>query len=234
MLITLKNKNFARSLLTAGISSVNTTLTVKSGEGIRFPQSGQFVVVIWTVDAPSPIDDPNREIITMELVAGDTFSIVRGQENTAAQTWLAGDLIAHVITAGKIDELEDAITGTASIVLRTDAVNDEFDTTDSLGDWEPLGSRRIFDRITDKIRFICRAKSADGTQIEVKMVVRDEDTMSEVEIITNTMSINEVDLSGEIDISSLTNRCSFVIRARGNGLGGSYAIVHSIFVRLKT
>jgi len=231
----LKNKNYAKSSLAAGISSVDTILTVKSGEGIRFPQFGQFRAVIWMSKVNSPMNDLNREIVTMELVSGNTFSVIRGQENTAAKAWSAGDMTAHVITAGKIDEIENAITGVVtSIVLRAETVDEEFETTDGSAVWEYLGSRRIFDKIYGKIRFVCRAKSSNGTQIEVKMTVRDEDTMSETEVTDNTVSTDEGDLSGEVDISGLNSRCSFVIRSRGDGSAGSYAIVHSIFVRLKT
>lgn len=229
----LKNKNFAKSSLVIAISSAATTLTVASGEGTRFPQSGQFRCVIWAVGARSPMNDPTREIVTMELATGDTFTIIRSQEDTSAKEWLPGDMIAHVITAGKIDEIDNIVAGSMSIVLRADAVDDEFETTDGSATWELLASRRIFDNINDKIRFVCRAKSSNSTQIEVKLVVRDEDTLAETEIIKNTTSSSEVDLSGEIDISALYTRCSFVIQARGAGTAGSYAVVHSIFVRLK-
>jgi hypothetical protein len=229
----LKNKNFATSSLAAGLTTTGTTLTVISSQGQRFPSSGQFRSVIWASNYFSPMDDPNREIITMELVSGDTFTIIRGQEGTIGKAWSVGSIIAHVITAGKIDEIENAIIGGGAILLRADAVNDEFDTVDGSSNWDPCGSRRIFDRITDKIHFVCRAKSSDGTQIEVKLEVKDEDTETIDSIIKITTSVDEVDLSGEIDISGWNDRCSFVVYARGNGSGGSYAIVNSIFVRLK-
>jgi len=102
----LKNKNFAVSKLLAGIALDATSLSVLSADGIKFPASGTFRAVIWSQEYDSPIDDVTREIITMELDGGDIFTITRAQEGTEAKAWLANDNIAHVLTAGKIDEIE--------------------------------------------------------------------------------------------------------------------------------
>jgi len=102
----LKNKNFAVSKLLAGIALDATSLSVLSADGIKFPASGTFRAVLWSQEYDSPIDDVVREIITMELDADDVFTITRAQEGTAAKAWLANDNLAHVLTAGKIDEIE--------------------------------------------------------------------------------------------------------------------------------
>jgi len=102
----LKNKNFAVSKLLAGIALDATSLSVLSAEGVKFPASGTFRAVLWSQEYDSPIDDAVREIITMELDADDVFTITRAQEGTEAKAWLANDNLAHVLTAGKIDELE--------------------------------------------------------------------------------------------------------------------------------
>lgn len=109
MSIVLKNKNFAVSKLLSGITAAATSLTVLAGEGSKFPTSGQFRAVIWSQSYESPIQDGTREIVTMQLSAGDVFDITRAQESTSAKAWNASDNVAHVITAGKIDELETEI-----------------------------------------------------------------------------------------------------------------------------
>ena len=111
MAITLKNKNFAFSTLGGNISSGSTSLSVATGTGSKFPASGSFVAVIWSSSLSSPNMDNNREIVLLTLSSGDTFNITRAQEGTIAKAWNIGDQIAHVITAGKIDELESEILG---------------------------------------------------------------------------------------------------------------------------
>lgn len=106
MAITLKNKNFAKSTLASGITAGATLLTVATGDGVKFPATGSFRAVIWTAANSSPTNDSTREIVTVTAVAGDVLTITRAAESTTAKAWVATDHIAHVITAGKIDELE--------------------------------------------------------------------------------------------------------------------------------
>ncbi len=111
MAIVFKNKNFAKSTLLSGIGAGDLSLTVAAGHGVRFPQTGTFIAVIWSSTYTNPSDDIAREVVHCELSAGDTFTIVRAQESTLAKAWSAGDKIIHTITAGKIQELEDEIAG---------------------------------------------------------------------------------------------------------------------------
>lgn len=83
--------NFSRAQLTSGISSSATTLTVGPGDGARFPQppyaSGGFNAYIWDgLDYLTADSDPNREIVRVTNIVGDTLTIVRGQEGTTATT----------------------------------------------------------------------------------------------------------------------------------------------------
>lgn len=114
MAIDLKNKNFAVSKLLSSITNVATQLTVLAGEGSKFPTSGSFRAVIWSQSYDSPIQDGTREIVTMQLASGDTFNITRAQESTSAKAWNANDNVAHVITAGKVEELETEINTKAA------------------------------------------------------------------------------------------------------------------------
>ena len=119
MSIVLKNKNFGFSTLLGAILIGDTSLTVQSGDGAKFPASGQFRVVLWGQGYSVPADDPNREIITMELSSGDIFTITRAQESTVAKAWADGDNIAHTITAGKIIEIETEITNNIDQGVKT-------------------------------------------------------------------------------------------------------------------
>jgi len=110
MAIDLKNKNFARSALAAGINDVASQLTVTTGHGAKFPATGNFHMVIWSASYATPTDDSGAEIVLATLNADDTFDITRAQDNTAASAHAEADNVALVITAGKIDELETEIT----------------------------------------------------------------------------------------------------------------------------
>jgi hypothetical protein len=109
MSISLKNKNFAVSTLASNISISATQLTVADGDGSKFPSTGSFRAVIWSQYYDNPLLDTSREIVTMSLSSGDIFNITRAQEDTTAKAWNAGDNVALVITAGKIDEIETEI-----------------------------------------------------------------------------------------------------------------------------
>lgn len=110
MSITLKKSNFAKSMLDGAIDSGATSLSVTATEGTKFPQTGPFMMVLWTpVIYQSPVDDPNREIVMATWSSGDTFTVVRAQEGTTAAAWDSGSFLAHIITAGTLTEIETAI-----------------------------------------------------------------------------------------------------------------------------
>ena len=106
MSITLKKENFAISRLATGIGASDTSLTLISGQGALFPQSGAFRAVIWGANYDSPASDPNREVIEAALGSGDTFTITRASEGTTAGAWSASDNFALTITKGVLDEYE--------------------------------------------------------------------------------------------------------------------------------
>lgn len=116
----LKNKNYAFSTLAGDISNVATSLAVVSGEGIKYPQTGNFVGVIWGSAYATPSLDATAELVLATLTSGDTFTITRAQEGTSNKAWSAGDNFACVLSARKIDELEEYIqSGIASFGYAT-------------------------------------------------------------------------------------------------------------------
>ncbi len=102
----LAKKDFAKSTLGAAIAPTDTALTVAAGDGVKFPQSGNFMAVIWGASYSSPSDDPDREVVMMSLSSGDSFSVTRAQEGTATAAWNVGDHIAHTITAGTFSDFD--------------------------------------------------------------------------------------------------------------------------------
>lgn len=99
--------NDASSTLAAPLSNSATTLSVASGQGAEFPNPSagqQFAATL--NDAATGL---LTEIVYCTARAGDSFTaIVRAQEGTVAQNWLANDLIANLCTAGQMAAMQQS------------------------------------------------------------------------------------------------------------------------------
>jgi hypothetical protein len=82
--------NNAATTLSGGINSSVTSMTVVSGTG--FPTEGDFRVVI------------DQEIILVTARAGNTMTIVRGQENSTGATHGNTAAVTAIVTQGGIDK----------------------------------------------------------------------------------------------------------------------------------
>lgn len=123
MAIVLKNTNFAVSTLAYELNQTVQPAQLTVTDYAGFSQSGSFRAVIWGGGTASPLDDPEREIV--ELVPfgfegfESSFNCYGGKEGTQKRNWPVGSRIAHVITAGKLNELE------AEIDLKANAAQTE-------------------------------------------------------------------------------------------------------------
>lgn len=104
----LLKKNNAYSSLSANINISALSLTVASAS--LFPTTGDFLATIWdNVNYSDPSSDPNMEVIKVTGVSGNTFTILRAQDNTSAHAHSSGNTIQMLITAKHFEELEEAI-----------------------------------------------------------------------------------------------------------------------------
>jgi hypothetical protein len=93
--------NQASTTLAGPISAGATALTVASGTGSEFPSlsAGQQFAATLNDAATGLL----TEVVYCTARSGDNFTtIVRAQESTTALSWLAGDLIANLLTAGQM------------------------------------------------------------------------------------------------------------------------------------
>ncbi|MDA8324979.1 MAG: tail fiber protein [Nitrospiraceae bacterium] len=104
----LQKKNFSKSTLGAAITNTAMSLTVAAGDGVKFPQSGNFMAVLWGAAYSGPDQDPNAEIVLAAYSSADAFTITRAREGTTAGAWNSGDHIAHVVTAGTFSDFDFA------------------------------------------------------------------------------------------------------------------------------
>ena len=106
-----------------------TTLVLAAGTGGRFPAavSGDvtthFNVVISPVNA-QPLST-NSEIARCTNRSGDTLTLTRTQEGTAARTILVGDTVSAAVTAKRFTDLESQITAIVPPVIGSGALGTE-------------------------------------------------------------------------------------------------------------
>jgi hypothetical protein len=91
--------NFASSTLAAPITAAATSLTLAAGTGALFPNpsAGQEFALVLTDAATGT----KIEIVYCTARSVDTLTVVRAQEGTTGQAFIAGDLAANVLTAGQ-------------------------------------------------------------------------------------------------------------------------------------
>ena len=99
MALTLLAANNASTLLVSDISAVSTTLQVSTGTGDLFP-SPVPGTSYFKVTLTSLIAGETKEIVYVTARSGDTLTIIRGQEGTAAASWDSGASVTNLITAG--------------------------------------------------------------------------------------------------------------------------------------
>jgi hypothetical protein len=98
----LKLTNNAESTLAGAINVNSTTVLLAPGTGTLFPQivAGEFfpLTLVTTVGGV-----PKREIVYVTARDVDSCTVLRGQENTSATTFSAGDYVGCHPTAGCFD-----------------------------------------------------------------------------------------------------------------------------------
>lgn len=80
--------NFGLVTVSTGYTSGATSIVLQTGDGSRLPSTtgGYTYPLTWwnATDYAHPADDPNREIVTVTGLSGDTLTVIRGQESTSA------------------------------------------------------------------------------------------------------------------------------------------------------
>ena len=98
--------NNAATGLVSPITSSATTLTVNGGSGTLFPNpTGGNYFMITLISSGSG----NMEIVQCTARSGDTFTIVRAQEGTTAQSFAVGDSVQLRITAGSLQTFANPV-----------------------------------------------------------------------------------------------------------------------------
>lgn len=120
--------NYAYSQLASGLTTGATTLSVTTTHGARFPSptgAQYFYLVIENASL-------NYEIVKVTARAGDSMTIVRAQDNTAAQAWNAGDVVGLRMVAAALNDAIAAAEGDGVALLAGAAFTGNVSTTGTL------------------------------------------------------------------------------------------------------
>lgn len=104
-------KNNAQSTLQSAITAAATTISLPAGHGGRFPAPGTgFYLTVWDGTTYSdPGLDPGMEIVLCTARSGDTLTVTRAQNSTAATSHASGDAIRLLMDASHITDLQTAV-----------------------------------------------------------------------------------------------------------------------------
>lgn len=112
----VKVSNNAFGTLAAGISTSDTTITVDTGQGARFPTLGSGDFFYSTL-----VDTSNNiEIVKVTARSTDSMTVVRAQDNTTAAAFSIGDRVELRPTAALFEDIyseavADATPGTGTV-----------------------------------------------------------------------------------------------------------------------
>jgi len=98
--MSIKFANNAFGTLNAGISSSDTSITLSSGQGARFPAlltDEYFYITL--IDTSN-----NLEVVKCTARSTDVLTIVRAQDNTTARAFVIGDRVELRVTAAALED----------------------------------------------------------------------------------------------------------------------------------
>jgi hypothetical protein len=148
--------NAATTTLAAPLSPTGTTITVAPGTGQIFPSpaTGQGFLITLT-DIATQVE---HEICLCTARTGDTLIVVRGQEGTLTRSWVTGDVVANLISAGLVN----------SYVIQPDTLQSNaytYNVAAGSADAIVLSVPSMLTALTDGMSFSFRALYANTTTV---------------------------------------------------------------------
>lgn len=110
----LQKKNGAKSTITNNpLSAGGLSITLTTGQGSRFPTSGQWIATLYNSTLyPDPNDDPSLEHVLIDSRSSDTLTVNasgRGYAGTTGVAHASGTAIRLLVMKEHVDEWELAI-----------------------------------------------------------------------------------------------------------------------------
>jgi hypothetical protein len=229
----VKFSNNGHSTLAASITSSDTSITVASGHGARFPSLGAGDYFYATlIDASN-----NLEIVKCTARSSDVLTVSRGQESTTARSYAIADRIELRVTATGIADATDvdnilpSQTSNSGRYLTTDGTNSS---------WGVVNQYSLPSQTGNSGKFLTTNGTSEswgiaGGIIQVKNIEKgavqsftgtSETQVSSFEVsITPSSTSNKILVMGHLwTSSSIDTVTGYTILKRKIG-GGSYALV---------
>lgn len=135
----VKVTNNAFGTISAGISTSDTTITLDSGQGARFPTLGGSDHFYGTI-----VDTSNNvEIVKVTARSTDSMTVTRAQDNTAARAFAIGDrfelrptaaLFEDILSEASTDGIDSSANATAITINSSEQVGIKTTSPDVLLD----------------------------------------------------------------------------------------------------
>jgi hypothetical protein len=156
----VKVSNNAYGTLAANITAAATTITLTAGQGARFPALGANE---WAWATLSNAAD-TKEIVKITARAGDTLTVVRGQDGTTANAYLTGDRLDMRPCAAAMNDKVDTDALTTALAAKLDTTTaaatyrTEAQVNAALTSYAPLNAPTF----TNQVKFAGGSASAPG------------------------------------------------------------------------
>jgi len=137
----VKVTNNAYGTLSASISTSDTTITLDSGQGSRFPSLGASDYFYGTL-----VDTSNNiEVVKVTARSTDSMTVVRGADNTTATAFAIGDRFELRPTAALFEAIQDeaSVDGITSSAAGTAITIDSSDDTTIENDLQVDGTLNV-------------------------------------------------------------------------------------------
>ena len=166
--MSVKFSNNGHSTLAASITTSDTSITVASGHGARFPSlsSGEYFYAT-LIDSSN-----NLEIVKCTARSSDVLTVTRAQESTTARAFAIGDRIELRVTAQglvdatNIDNIVPSQTGNSGKFLKTDGTNVSFDDAGSTSASDLTSGTLAHLRLpTDSVLQVVYAQNSTNVQL---------------------------------------------------------------------
>ena len=103
-------KNNAYGYLAATIDNDDTSLTLSTGQGARFPSpTGTDYFLLTLIGLDNNGAENAWEIVKCTARSSDTLTVVRAQESTSAAGWNIGTRVELRVTAGTLDGMTQVV-----------------------------------------------------------------------------------------------------------------------------
>lgn len=149
--------NNAVGQLTTDITSIQISITLGAGQGATFATLGVGDIQTATLfDAATKLV---KEIIHITARSGDTLTILRAQEGTIAQPFIAGDFLSEFATAAYVNSvafIDQKNTFTQPQVIPAATVSGEAVNLGQVASLLPVGGYMDFGGTTPPANFLVR------------------------------------------------------------------------------